>query len=113
MKKRPLSVTLISCLFLVAGVVGIAYHSSELKELGAAPDSIWVLAVRLLAIIGGVFALRGENWARWLLLAWISYHVFLSMYHPVSELVMHVVLLIVVIYILFLSKASTYFRKQG
>lgn len=111
MKKRPLSVTLISCLFIVAGVFGIAYHSSELKELGASPDLILVLVVRLLAIVGGVFALRGENWARWLLLAWIGYHVILSLYHPLSELVIHVVLLIVVIYVLFLSKASTYFRK--
>ena len=111
MKKRPLPVILLSCLFIVAGAIGIAYHSSELKELGAAPDLIWVLVVRLLAIVGGVFALRGANWARWLLLAWIGYHVVLSWFHPLSELIMHVVLLIVVVYIFFRPKASAYFRK--
>src|SRR5688572_21812893 len=89
--KRPLSVTLISYLFIISGVVGIIYHASELKEIATRRDVIWVLTVRLLAVVGGIYALRGATWARWLLVAWIVYHVILSFYHSTAELAMHAV----------------------
>ena len=111
MKHRPLSVTLISYLFIAAGVVGIIYHASELKDV-AMPEVGLVLFVRMLAIIGGVFTLRGANWARWLLVAWIIYHVILSFYHSTAELIMHFVLSIVVVISLFYPKANTYFKKK-
>ena len=111
MKQRPLSVTLISYLFVAAGVVGIIYHASELKDV-ATPEVSLVLFVRILAIIGGVFTLRGANWARWLLVAWIIYHVILSFFHSTAELIMHFVLSIVVIISLFYPKANTYFKRK-
>jgi hypothetical protein len=111
MKRRPLSVTLISYLFIAAGVVGIIYHASELKDL-ATPEVSLVLLVRMLAIIAGIFTLRGANWARWLLVAWIIYHVTLSFFHSSAEVIMHFVLAIVVIMSLFHPKANTYFRKK-
>jgi hypothetical protein len=107
--KRPLSVTLISYLFILAGAAGIFYHASELKEIATRREVIWVLVVRLLAIIGGVFALRGANWARWLLVAWIVYHVILSFYHSTAELAMHVALTVVVLIALFYKRANAYF----
>lgn len=112
MKKRPLSVTLISCLFIAAGSVGIIYHAEELMELGNKTETLWVLLVRILAIIGGVFTLLGSNRARWLLVVWISYHVGLSMFHSFSESVAHAALLILVAYSLFNREAIAYFRKK-
>ena len=111
MNKRPLSVTLIGCLFIAAGVVGIVYHAVELKELTTRPEVILVLAVRLLAIVGGVLSLNGTNWARWLLLAWIIFHVIISIFHTTAELAMHTILMIVVILALFHPKANAYFRR--
>ena len=111
MTLRFLPILILSCLFIIAGAVGIIYHASDLNELGASPEVSLILIVRLSAIIGGVFALRRKNWARWLLLAWISFHVVLSLYHPLPELIMHVVLLVAVVYVLFLSKASSVFKK--
>jgi len=111
MNHRPLSVTLISCLFVAAGVIGIIYHASELKDL-ATPDVSLVLFVRMLAILGGVFTLRGANWARWLLVAWIIYHVILSFFHSSAEVIMHFALAIVVVISLFHPKANTYFKKK-
>ena len=110
--NRPLSVTLISYLFIGAGVMGIIYHASELKELVARPEAGWVLLVRLLAIAGGAFALRGANWARWLLVAWIFYHTILSFFHSTGELAMHACLTIVVAIALFHPKANAYFQKK-
>ena len=111
MKNRPLSIILISGLFIAAGVIGIIYHASELKDL-ATPDVSLVFFVRMLAIIGGIFTLRGANWARWLLVVWILYHVILSFFHTSAELIMHVALSIVVVISLFHAKANYYFKKS-
>lgn len=111
MNTRPLSVTVIGCIFVAAGVIGFAYHVTEFKtqrpfEYGI----VWVCFLRLLAILGGVFVLRGNNWARWLLLVWIAYHVILSAFHSLSEVVFHSLLFAVVAYVLFRPQASAYFR---
>ena len=111
--KRPLSVTLISYLFIIAGAAGIIYHASELKEIATRPEVILVLAVRLLAIVGGLYTLRGANWARWLLVAWIVYHVILSFYHSTAELAMHAVLTVVVLIALFHRVANAYFVRKS
>jgi hypothetical protein len=61
MRKRPLLVTLISCLFIAAGSMGIIYHAAELKEILTDTAVIGIFIVRLMAIIGGVFAWRGDQ----------------------------------------------------
>jgi len=111
MHKRPHSVTVISGLFLATGVVGLAYHLTEFKSQGPFQyELVWVCLVRLLAIICAVFMLRAGNWARWLLVIWIAYHVVLSAFHSPAELIIHSVLLAVVAYFLFRPSASAYFR---
>jgi hypothetical protein len=111
MNKRPRSVTVISWLFIAAGVIGFAYHATEFKTHGPFQyDLLWVCLVRLLAVLSGLFMLRGFDWARWLLLVWIGYHVVLSGFHSLSELVMHGLLFGVVAYFLLRRQASVYFR---
>jgi len=111
MKHRPLSITFISCLFIAAGVVGIIYHASELKDV-ATPEGSLVLFVRMLAIIAGAFTLRGANWARLLLVAWITYHVILSFSHSTDQLIVHFIIAIVVVISLFHPKANSYFKMK-
>ena len=111
MKKRPLSVTIIAWLYIAMGVVGLAYHATEFKL--ARPfenDAVWICLVRLLAIIAGAFLLRGRNWARWLSIAWMAWHVGLSAFHPLPELIMHSVLLGVFALFLLRPPASAWFR---
>ncbi|RPI21303.1 MAG: hypothetical protein EHM61_25085 [Acidobacteria bacterium] len=109
MDRRPLSVTVISWLFIAAGVIGLAYHATDFKT---APPSEYALVfgLRLLVILCGIFMLRGSDWARWLLLAWIVYHVILSAFHSPVELAVHSLLLVAVAYFLLRPTASTYFR---
>lgn len=65
MNKRPLSVTIISYVYMAAGAVGILYHASELKAKHLLQsDVMWVLLLSFTAIVSGVFMLRGSNWAR-------------------------------------------------
>src|SRR2546425_4908484 len=111
MKKRPLSITISSWLFVAAGVIGLAYHATEFKaQRPFEYDFVWVCFVRLLAILCGVFMLRGSNWARWLLLVWIAFHIILSAFHSLFELVIHSLLFAVVSYFLFRPQASAYLR---
>lgn len=113
MNKRPHSVTAISWIFIAAGVIGFAYHVTEFKGLRPFQYSVaLVCLIRLLAIVGGVFTLRGSNWARWLLLAWITYHVILSMFHSLAELITHILLLLLVAYALFRPQVSEFFRQK-
>lgn len=112
MANRPLSVTLVAWLFIVAGTVGIAYHIRELDpRQPLANDALLACFVRLLAIVGGAFALRGRNWARWLLVAWLAFHVAISVNEPV-KLVMHAVLIAVIAWLLFRRATAGYFQTQ-
>jgi hypothetical protein len=114
MNERPLTVTVIGWIFIVAGVIGFAYHLTELNPQHPFEDDVvWVLLVRLLAILGGLFLLRGLGWARWFLLIWIAYHVVLSAFHSMFEFMTHSLLLVVIAYFLFRPRVSAYFRDAG
>ena len=107
LNERPCAVTVISWIFLGAGLIGLAYHATEFGGVGAPPYEVaWVCLVRLLAVVSAVFMLRGSNWARWLLIVWIAYHVILSAFHSLFQTVVHALLLGVVAYFLFNAKAS-------
>jgi hypothetical protein len=109
--RRPPSVTGIAWLFIAAGSVGLVYHATKLRVPGPLdPEMVWVLVLRLLAIVGGPFLLRGAGWARWLLLAWIAYHVVLSAIHSWSDTLVHAVLLALIAYGLLRADAAAYFR---
>jgi hypothetical protein len=113
-KRRPLSITIIGWLFLGTGTIGLVYHATEFKtQRPVEYDVIWVCIVRLLAILSGVFVLRGSNWARWLLLVWLAYHVILSAFHSLFELAVHGLLLAVIAYFLFRPQTSAYFRAAS
>jgi len=112
MKPRPLSVILISFLFIGSGIAGIIYHAGELKNITTQSEEIWILFIRVLAIVGGAFALRGNNVARWLLVGWIVYHVILSFFHSTAEIVMHAVLTALTVFALFNPKANIFFQKK-
>jgi hypothetical protein len=99
---RDLPVLIVAWIFIAAGAVGLVYHSRDVdpRRLGD-PDVLAPLIVRLLAVAGGVFLLLGHNWARWLLVVWLGYHVVLSAFHSSFEFVFHAVLLVVVSWVLF------------
>ena len=111
MPRRPRSITIISWFFLLFG--SIALISGLLP-----PDSLtlaqlkghWMVHLsRLLAIVSGLFMLRGHNWARWLLVLWMAFHIVLSALHSAFQLLIHVAIFAVILYFLFRRSASSYF----
>ena len=67
----------------------------------------------LLALVAGIFMLRRQNWARWLTVAWMLFHVALSAFPPFHGLVVHVLIFGGIAWLLLRSDASQYFRGTG
>ena len=119
MHKRPRSITIISWLFIAVGIIALLYHlvphhmPAGNEQRPIEPDIVWVCLVRALAVLCGVFMLRGHNWARWLLVVWLAYHVILSGFHSLMQVAVHGLLFAVIAYFLFRPQASAYFRHHG
>ena len=111
---RPRLVLIISWLFIVVGIGGLMLHAREINFHALVDrDLILAAVVRILAVVGGAFLLRGASWARWLLIAWTFYHVGLSVFHPLSELITHCVIMVVVSFALFRPEVSEFLRPQA
>ena len=109
-RKCPWSVMVVSALLIVAGAAGLIFHLADFKDAHAISyELILVSFVRLMAVVIGIFILTGRNWARWLAMAWITFHVIVSAFHPVGELAVHLVLCCVFAGALYHRAAAQYF----
>jgi nicotinamide riboside transporter PnuC len=102
--KRPLSVTIIAWIYIAVGAVSFVYgfplhgvHSDDL----------------LAEIVAGIWMLRGENWARWLAIAWIVFHIGLSAFHGLREMAVHTAFGIAIAIVLFRPNAASYFSLKA
>jgi hypothetical protein len=109
MNNRPLIITLISLLFIIAGASGIYYHLNDFNDFNS--EAALVFFIRLIAIAGGVLVFLGYNWGRWLLIVWMTYHVGLSFFHSGLEIAIHLGFLAITVLALFNKQASGYFKK--
>jgi hypothetical protein len=104
---RPLPVTLIACLYIVTGIAGSIAHVLDLHRFES--DVLWAVLVNAIALVSGVWMLRQQNWARWVAVAWIAFHVILSVFHSPRELIGHSVFLLAIAFFLFRPRANAYF----
>ena len=111
MKKRPIPIIIVSILFILVGIVGFAFHVNELSD--KLYETIWVLFVEILAISCGILLLLKIAWARWLAIAWLLYHIIISAFNSRSEMIAHIVFLIVISILLFLHVSSTYLSVKN
>jgi len=63
-------------------------------------------------IVAGAFMLKGHNWARWLLVLWVTFHIVISALHSMLFLLMHVVIFSVILYFVFRRQSSFYFSVR-
>lgn len=122
MPKRPFAITIIAWIFIAVGTGGILkdlwplltshareqiamFRTEGLREIVPA----WT--VRLSGVIGGAFLLRGANWARWLLVAWMAFHLGLSVLHDLTEVLVHVAFFVPILFFLFRPQVAGFFRE--
>ena len=107
---RPRSITIISWLFIIFGSIALLSGVLPFRDL----MSHWYVHLsRVLMIVAGVFMLKGHNWARWLLVLWIAFHIIISALHSTLFLLMHVVIFSVILYFVFRRQSSSYFLAAG
>jgi hypothetical protein len=103
---RPRSITIISWLFIIFGSIALLSGVLPFHDL----MSHWYVHLsRMLMIVAGVFMLKGHNWARWLIVLWIAFHIIISALHSIPVLLMHVVIFSVILYFVFRRQSSAYF----
>ena len=113
MRKRPITILILGCVYMATGALGIAFHLEDFWSPRLLQDGlIWIALVRLLAVVCGAFMLRGADWARWLALAWMAFHVVVGFLHSVREGAIHGLIFVVIGYILFRPEALAYFRGR-
>lgn len=114
MNKPPLSIALLSYLLIVVGAGGFVAHLAEaLKRHSIPSDDVLVLVISLIAVVGGVFMLRGKDWARWLSIAWIAFHVVVSFFHSMREVAVHLVFLVLFAVALFRPESNQFFSGRA
>ncbi|HNP24230.1 MAG TPA: hypothetical protein PKM63_03880 [Panacibacter sp.] len=112
MKGRPLPVVIVAVLFILAGVIGFFYHLQELLDPTNLNETVWILLLRILAVVCGVLLLFGVSWARWLAIGWLLYHVVVSALNSTSEMIAHIVFLTLVTVLLFLPASAAWFQDK-
>lgn len=111
MNRRPISVTVIACLYFATGALGFVYHASEFTA--GQPfrfDLFGIELIRIAAVVCAVFMLRGHNWARWLALVWMGFHVVLSAFHDLGQLAVHCLFFAVIVWFLTRMDARRFFH---
>jgi len=110
---RPLSVAILAWAYIGVGTVGFFVHMPGLQTWNAFRfDGVWIELIELSAVISGTFLLRGNNWARWFVLAWMAFHVILSGFEAFRGFTVHVLFCAVIAWILFRPDAARYFRSR-
>jgi hypothetical protein len=109
--KRPISVTVLAILYVAIGTAGFLLHFPHLVEQHAfQQEDLWIEMTEAVAILSGAFLLRGKDWARWLALAWMAFHVVLSI-HDYSKFAIHCLFFAVIAWYLLRREAGRYFRS--
>jgi hypothetical protein len=110
--KRPFSLTILGSIYIAVGTVGFISHFEELDARHVFQyDAVWIEVTELLAIVCGAFILRGQNWARWLALAWMAFHVVLSAFDAWWKFAIHCLFCAGIAWLLFRPDATRYFRR--
>lgn len=118
MNQRPLSITIISWLFIVFGAIALVAGLLPIAHMSGAQriadfEKHWMVHLsRTAQIIAGVFMLYGRNWARWLVVVWLAFHVIVGALHSPVQLLTHALFFLVGLYLLFRTPASAYFRGR-
>ena len=109
MSKPPIPVLIVATLYLLVGGVGFVHHFPEFTA--GHGDAVGMEVTELLAVVAAVALLLRQNWARWLALAWIVFHVGLSLFDPLRELLIHAALCVLIAWLLFRPATARWFKE--
>ncbi|MFP5227987.1 MAG: hypothetical protein ACLGXA_10180 [Acidobacteriota bacterium] len=106
---RPLAITVLSCIYIAVGFIALIVHG-RIAIHAWHPEDLWILLTEILAIVAGVFMLRGANWARWLAFLWAGAHVVIGYLNRPSQVLVHAIIFAGIAILLFRAEARAFFR---
>ncbi len=116
MKTCPPTITLLSFLFVAIGVISTAVHVWQFNiSRPTFFEETGIYLIGTLAVVAGIYMLRGRNWARWLALGWISFHVIVAAFNQsigmaIVGLVIHAVFVALLAWFLFRRESQEWFK---
>lgn len=102
MKKPPVPLIIVSVVFILVGFGSLfaafrpVIHFGRSISTHELRDTFFVAISGVMAVVSGVFMLRGANWARWLCVVWLAFHVVMSVFHETFEFVVHFIFLVLI-----------------
>jgi|SRR6185369_10117820 uncharacterized membrane protein HdeD (DUF308 family) len=118
MKARPLSITIIGWLFILFGCIALIsgvlpmFNATTAQRVADFKTHWMVHISRAAEVVAGLFLIRGHNWARWLLVLWMAFHIVIAALHSVLQVAIHVGIFSVILFFLFRRPASEYFASR-
>jgi hypothetical protein len=118
MKICPPTITVLSFLFVAIGVISTGVHVWQFNV--ARPtffEEAGIYTIGALAVIAGIYMLRGRNWARWLAMGWICFHVIVAAFNQSVGwasigLLIHAVFVALLAWFLFRRESQQWFKPQ-
>ena len=108
-KARPISVTVLAWLFIAVGIIAFVRNFSGILHFEK--DGFLIEFVELVGLTAGIFMLRRQNWARWLAIVWMAFHVVVAAFAHAQGLLFHVLIFLGITCLLLRSDATQYFRR--
>ncbi|MGP8253717.1 MAG: hypothetical protein ACLQHF_16935 [Terracidiphilus sp.] len=113
MKTRPSTITLLSFLFIAIGIISTGVRVWQFNVVPPTlPEEVEIYSAGALAVVAGIFLLRAKNWARWLALGWICFHVIVAAFYQPLGLVIHVVFVALLAWFLFRPESQQWFKPE-
>lgn len=109
---RPFAITVLGWLYIVVGVVGLVHHGLVAIRSWH-PEDLWILLIQAVALIAGIFMLRGANWARWVAFVWIAAHVAIAWFSGPQQALVHAIIFAGITILLFRADARAFFRPKA
>ncbi len=109
-RKCPIEVLFVAWLYILVGALGLVGRFP--RHAVFHHEDFWILLVELIAVIAGVFMLRAHNWARWLAITWMAFHVVIS-WPDAKHLLTHIVILALIAALLFRRASRQFFASAA
>ena len=109
--RRPFAITVLGWLFILVGAAGLVMHGRTALHAWHSEDA-WILLTEAIAVVAGAFLLRGSNWARWLAVLWMAFHVVIAWLNGPSQVLFHAIIFVGIAVLLFRADARAFFRPQ-
>lgn len=116
MDNRPPTITALSILYMLVGLVSTSYHLEDFKSFSPtflqAMETILIIVLGAAAVVAGYYMLQGKNWARWLAFGWTIFHVVVSAFQSPWGLIFHSAFVFLLALLLFSKESKEWFTPK-